>query len=108
MRFRQKLIIMLALSLASTGALAANGGYKGLPGVKSPQQQAAERSTPECGSSIQLRYYFSRQYKTPVRVYDCTDGNVSYQSTMPPLYESRPADPYTHGQNYGDSIGGIK
>ena len=96
MRLRLKLIT-LAMSLASTAAFAAGNGYQGLPGVKSPAQLATENNPANCTSGVGLRYFYDKR-KLPTRVYNCTDGLVTYQSSLPPLYEQRSADPYSHGE----------
>lgn len=106
MRLRLKLIT-LAISLASTGAFAAGNGYQGLPGVKSPAQLATENNQSNCTSGIGFRYFYDRR-KMPTRVYNCREGAVTYQSTMPPLYEQRSPDPYSHGEGPIKPLGTLR
>jgi hypothetical protein len=102
--------LALALSLAATSFASANEKptYPDLPGVKSQQQQATNPVPQNCSSELVTPHYAGRPRGLPVRVYNCSNGSVSYGGTLTPLGLQRHPDPYSHGEGPVKPLGSLE
>lgn len=102
--FRTTAIAVFSLVAAGQCLAGSSPAYKDLPGVKSAEQRAKEKTPANCTSSLVSSYEHGRR-GPPIRVYTCGDGMLTFRSTEQPAGLQPVPDPYVHGEGPQKRLG---